>query len=89
LIDVRDNVATALEDLAAGSEVQVGLGRECGGVRLRADIPRGHKFALLDIPAGSPVVKYGEPIGVAARAIALGEHVHVHNVASRPCGDLA
>jgi hypothetical protein len=25
------------------------------------------------------VIKYGVPIGVAIRAIQIGEHVHVHN----------
>lgn len=43
-------------------------------------IPAGHKLALRAIDAGAPVLKYGQTIGVATRAIAPGEHVHVHNV---------
>jgi len=86
LIDPRDNVATALEVLPAGSEVGVEARGVSVTVRLRAEIPLGHKFALFDIPAGGPVIKYGEPIGTAASAIGRGEHVHVHNVASGPRG---
>ncbi len=43
-------------------------------------IPAGHKFALRDIHEGEAVVKYGDPIGVAIRDIAQGEHVHTHNL---------
>ena len=46
-------------------------------VEIRED---GHKYALRDIAEGENVVKYGMPIGHAVRAIAKGEHVHVHNV---------
>ena len=46
-------------------------------VEIRDD---GHKYALRDIAEGEDVIKYGMPIGHATRAIARGEHVHVHNV---------
>jgi len=46
-------------------------------VEIRND---GHKYALRDIAEGEDVIKYGMPIGHATRAIARGEHVHVHNV---------
>jgi len=48
-------------------------------VEIRAD---GHKYARRAIAAGESVVKYGQPIGHATRAIAPGEHVHVHNLAT-------
>ena len=35
-----------------------------------------------DIKADETITKYNFPIGVASRDIALGEHVHVHNVRS-------
>ena len=44
------------------------------------DIPIYHKFAIRDMQKGEPVVKYGEHIGLAARDIQAGEHVHTHNV---------
>ena len=40
-------------------------------------VPKGHKIALRDIRAGEPVLKYGQPIGLAARDIPAGDHVHV------------
>ena len=48
-------------------------------VEVRGD---GHKYALREIAAGEDVVKYGMPIGHATRAIAAGEHVHTHNLAT-------
>jgi hypothetical protein len=86
VISVRDNVATALEALDPGRAIRVG-DRE---IAVAEPIPRGHKVALCAIGAGQPVVKYGSPIGTASIDIAVGTHVHVHNVASaRGRGDLA
>jgi hypothetical protein len=85
MISGRDNVATALEALAAGREIDVN-GR---AVIVREPIPTGHKVAVRPIPAGEVVIKYGSPIGTATAAIAPGDHVHVHNVASaRGRGDI-
>ncbi len=46
------------------------------------DLETGFKEALRDIPAGSPVVKYGSPIGHAVRDIHTGERVHIDNMAT-------
>jgi altronate hydrolase len=75
-IVAQDDVAVALRDLSAGEQVQIGE----TAITLRDAIGRGHKLALRDIPAGSPVLKYGFPIGRAMTAIACGSHVHTHNV---------
>ena len=48
-------------------------------VEVRAD---GHKYAVKPIAAGENVIKYGQPIGHATCNIAIGEHVHVQNVAT-------
>ena len=48
-------------------------------VEVRSD---GHKYALRAIGAGENVIKYGMPIGHATAAIAPGEHVHTHNLAT-------
>lgn len=78
VIHSDDDVAVAIAPIAAGVEVRA------GDVVLRAaqEIPRGHKIALRAIAAGAPVRKYGFPIGVATQAIASGEHVHSHNLAT-------
>ncbi len=71
-IHADDSVAVALEPLSAGETIL--------GVTLVDNIPGGHKFALTDIQEGSPVIKYGCPIGKASALIKAGSHVHVHNV---------
>lgn len=86
VIDERDNVATALSPLKAGSDVFVEIGGEVERRTLLTDIPMGHKFALKDIEQGSAVIKYGQAIGQSVVRITRGEHVHVHNVVSRPRG---
>jgi altronate dehydratase small subunit len=83
LIHERDNVATALETLEAGTTVTLEVAGRAEGVTLPSAIPAGHKFALRQIEAGAFVIKYGEPIGKAAARILPGEHVHVHNVESK------
>ena len=40
----------------------------------------GHKYARVPIKAGEAVIKYGEVIGYATQDIAIGEHVHTHNL---------
>lgn len=70
----RDTVAVLIDPAIAGDVVQ--------GITARDPVPSGHKIALHDIPAGAVVRKYGQPIGVATRAIVAGEHVHNHNMAN-------
>jgi altronate hydrolase len=73
-LHASDNVLIARSALA--------LGQECGehGIRVRAQVPAGHKIAARRIPAGEPIRKYDTVIGVARRDIEAGEHVHTHNV---------
>ena len=86
VVSTHDNVATALEPLAAGSSLAIGDAT----IVVRDRIPQGHKVAIHDIGIGAAVVKYGSPIGTATADIPAGAHVHTHNVAStRGRGDLA
>ena len=75
-IHPSDLVAVALTPLAKDTEVRL----EGQAVTLLEDIPQGHKFALAAIPEGSPVIKYGAPIGVAKADIPQGGWVHTHNL---------
>jgi altronate dehydratase small subunit len=86
IINEKDNVATALEELSAGIEVSVEFQGRIQKITLLSDIPMGHKFSLKDMEEGEPVIKYGEPIGQSTARIARGEHVHVHNVVSQQRG---
>ncbi len=82
VINEKDNVATVIMPLKAGSSVSLVVQGRTEKVKLLSDIPMGHKFALRDIEQGMDVVKYGEPIGKTTARIVRGEHVHVHNVVS-------
>ena len=82
VVNNKDNVATALADLEAGSSIELDAGDKPLTVKLISKVPFGHKFSLTDIESGASVVKYGEAIGVATAAINAGDYVHVHNVVS-------
>jgi len=85
VISPRDNVATALQPLAAGETIVIGG----ASIRVVDETPRGHKIALRSIRQGEEVIKYGSTIGTATLDIQPGAHVHTHNVASgRGRGDL-
>lgn len=79
VVDSRDHVATALRDLTAGEKVRL----HGQTLIVGADIPKGHKVATRPVRSGEDVLKYGWPIGRATSDIAAGDHVHVHNVATR------
>jgi len=80
VLNEKDNVATALADLEAGSSIELDVGDKLLTVKLMVRIPFGHKFSLTRIEPGAPVIKYGEVIGTATTAINTGDYVHVHNV---------
>ena len=82
LLHAQDDVATALTDLQQGESVHAALVDRSVEVVLRDGIPFGHKYALRDIPRGTPVLKYGLPIGKALEDIGAGQWVHVHNCRS-------
>jgi altronate dehydratase len=84
VLNEKDNVATALESLRAGSVVFVALHGHMEKIKLASNIPLGHKFALEELKQGATVVKYGEPIGRTISRVGRGEHVHIHNVISPP-----
>lgn len=89
VLSEADNVATALVDLAEGEVIEVQMGLRTMAVKIAEPVPFGHKVALVDIPAGASILKYGESIGMARRDIPAGGYVHVHNVESqRGRGDL-
>ena len=79
-IDSKDNVAVVLGAVEKGWEVVWTKDSETASVQAMDTIPMYHKIAVRDIPAGEPVVKYGEHSGIAAMDIPVGSHVHVHNV---------
>ena len=82
IINEKDNVATTIVPLEAGTVVSVLIQGRKEKLKLLSPIPPGHKFALREVAQGGDVIKYGEPIGQTTAPIMRGEHVHVHNVVS-------
>ena len=80
VVDEQDNVATALRPIEEGESLRIDGGGATIDVTVLSPIPFGHKIALADLERGSPIVKYGEVMGLATKKIAKGEHTHVHNV---------
>ena len=78
-IHPNDDVAVAIQPLAAGEEIVV------DGERIVAAeaVAPGHKLALRQIEPGSAITKYGYPIGEATALIAAGAWVHSHNLRTR------
>lgn len=67
----EDNVAIAVEDIAAGTQVMP-------GVTTREDIPQAHKLALTDIPKGGEIIRYGVVLGYAKDSIPVGAWINEH-----------
>lgn len=78
LLDDRDNVLVVRRVVPAGGLLEI----EGARVSAAREMPLGHKVARTVIASGAAVIKYGAPIGLATRAIGVGEHVHLHNLAS-------
>ena len=74
VLNADDNVAVARDRLDEGTP----LDGVAGAVRQL--IEPGHKVAIRSIASGEPIRKYNQTIGFALKPIAVGEHVHVHNV---------
>lgn len=82
MIDKKDNVVVAIEMIKKGDLIFYKRDNENIELEALTDIQIYHKLANKDVKKGEPVIKYGEHIGIAARDIYKGEHVHVHNVES-------
>jgi hypothetical protein len=83
VLDPKDNVATALCDLVGPAVVSIA--NPDGSrfdLQITGPIKLGHKIAIAPIPLNSPVIKHGEPFGLATTPIAPGSHAHTHNIIS-------
>ncbi len=78
-----DNVAV----IANAGGVAQGACFACGLMALEA-IPQANKIALRDLAEGEPIIRYGEVIGHASRAILRGSWVHEDCVTLPPAPEL-
>ena len=72
----EDDVAIAKKELPAGMVLEDGAAR----IAVRQDVKPGHKVARHAVARGAPVRRYGQVIGFATQDIAVGDHVHSHNL---------
>lgn len=70
-VNETDNVAIAIRDLEAGTEVG-------GGIVTRDKIPQAHKVALQDIGKGEAIIRYGVVLGYAKDEIIKGSWINEH-----------
>ncbi len=79
-----DNVAIAVSPhgLATGTLLPE-------GVTLREAVPQAHKVALVTLPEGTPILRYGQIIGHAAREILAGSWVREDVIRMPEAPDLA
>lgn len=73
-LHANDNVLVAKTPLALGQALPE------IDARARAQVPAGHKIAACRIASGERIIKYDTVIGIAARDIEAGDHVHAHNL---------
>ncbi|WP_163934080.1 UxaA family hydrolase [Paraferrimonas sp. SM1919] len=78
LINSSDNVLICCQSI--DEKETVGLGDATYTFSTSIDI--GHKIAKKAISKGEKIIRYGVPIGSATADIAMGEHVHIHNMKS-------
>ncbi len=79
-----DNVATLLDMVERPGHVALidHALAVIGTIKLQATVEIAHKVAIREIAKGTPVIKFGEHIGIAMSTIRPGDHVHVHNISS-------
>ncbi len=83
-IHPADNVAVALRPLQAGEQIHTGS----TDIRLRTDVPAGHKILLTALSAGTQVIKYGYPIGHLREDHQAGDWVDERHIATNLSGVL-
>ena len=83
-INPADSVVVCLRAMKAGETVTDG-DKE---IKLLQDTPAGHKVLLTDKKEGENIIKYGYPIGHAAKDLKAGEWVNENNLKTNLAGTL-
>ena len=73
ILNPEDNVANVLEEVLPGDTIQLSLGDEIITINVEEHIPFGFKVAAKDIHCNTPIIKYGQQIGLANRDIQQGD----------------
>lgn len=82
LFDPEDTVAVVLSSATPKMPIEIVQGETMVTMTAEQEIPIYHKVAVQPMRKGASVLRSGIVIGVARQEIAVGDWVHVHNVAS-------
>ena len=83
-INPADSVVVCLKAMKTGETITDG-DKE---IKLLQDTPAGHKVLLTDKKEGENIIKYGYPIGHAAKDLKAGEWVNENNLKTNLAGTL-
>ena len=75
-LDSKDNVLIALADLSCGEQIVF----DSQTYTLESAVPAKHKFAMVDLAAGSSVIMYGVLVGKAVEPIRRGGLLTTGNI---------
>ena len=78
LLSPGDTVFVLRGQIAAEEEILV----QGQPIHLPLALGLGQKIARVAMATGDKVIKYGAPIGSVTQAVAVGDHVHLHNLKS-------
>ena len=80
--DKNDSVGVAVTEIKAGEVLEGWVMEDDSTVTVTAinNIPLGHKIAMVPVKVGESIIKYSVKIGKTVQDIAVGEHVHIHNL---------
>ena len=76
IVNPNDNVAVVKSETFDGLNLTLPSG---GSLTLKSAVPPGHRFAIDDIPSGTLVFQYGQPIGTSL-GITTGEWISHDNM---------
>lgn len=78
LLHADDNILVCVAHIHIGDAIEMDGRAIC----VAQDIEVGHKIARYSLKPGDKVFRYGAPIGSVTQSVAVGEHVHMHNMQS-------
>src|SRR5712691_7096270 len=78
VVDPMDNVAVVKRETYSDLKVVLSDGRM---LRVLGAVPPGHRFATRDIPEGTFVLQFGQPIGTSL-SIKAGEQITHENMSN-------
>ncbi len=81
-----DNVGVVTCAMKKGDVACLRKQGETVQITLQNDVPIYHKFCIVAVKNGDPIIKYGEQLGLANQDINVGDYVHTHNLVSQRDG---